>query len=209
MKLLKLDPAGTVERYPYQFGDLLADHPSTSFPVPLTPADLAGLNVAVLAEVPPPAITPDQQVFEDTPALVDGVWTQQWSVEPLNPSQALTDRKAMAAHIDAACAAITGRFLPFMREYEAREAQAQAYKDAGYTGTVPVRVAEFATPAGMAPAAAADLILSQANALRASEAALSGLRMRKYEVMGAASQAAAVAAHAQIMTAIAAVGAAI
>lgn len=209
MLMLKLDSNGANSAYPYQLGDLLRDHPQTSFPVPLTPADLAGLDVAVLAEVPPPAITPDQQVFEDAPALVDGVWTQQWSVEPLNPAQALTDRKAMSAQIDAACAAITGRFLPFMREYEAREAQAQAYKDAGYTGTVPVRVAEFATPSGMAPAEATDLILSQANALRAAEAALSGLRMRKYEVMGAASQTDAVAAHAQIMAAIAAVGAAI
>jgi len=194
--------------YPIYEGDLRAAfRHAISFPAS---GDFeAPSGFAPVVPATPPDVTADQVLVELAPALVDGVWTQQWSIAALNPVDAQNHRQAMAAGIDAACAAITGRFLPFMREYEAREAQAQAYKDAGYTGAVPARVAEFATPAGMAPAAATDLILSQANGLRAAEAALSGLRMRKYEVLGAASQAAAVAAHAQIMAAIASVGASI
>lgn len=156
-----------------------------------------------------PDVTADQVLVQGAPVQVEGVWTQQWSVAAIDPAAALAHRQAMASSIDAACAAITGRFLPFMREYEAREAQAQAYKDAGYTGTVPVRVAEFATPAGMPASMATDLILSQAANLRAAEAALSGLRMRKYEVLGAASVEVAKASHAAIMAAIDAVGATI
>ncbi len=207
MLLLKLTPEGAIAAYPYQAGDLLADHPHTSFAMPLNPDDLADFGVFALTTTEAPAATLDTVVEEAPPALVDGVWTQQWATVTASPEVQTSRRQALAANIDAACAAITGRFLPFMREYEAREAQAQAYKDAGYTGTVPVRVSEFCTPAGMPASTATDLILSQAANLRAAEAALSGLRMRKYEVLGASTGAAAQAAYAAITAAIAAVGA--
>ena len=104
-------------------------------------------------------------------------------------------------------AAIYGRFTRFQLEYTEREAQAQAYKDAGYTGPVPAMVAQFATPAGMQAQAATDLILAQAANLRAAQAALSALRMRKYEVLRAESDAQARAAADAILQAIAAAGA--
>jgi len=115
-------------------------------------------------------------------------------------------RAALATAIDEAVAAIYSRFTRFQLEYTEREAQAQAYKDAGYTGTVPPRVAEFATPAAMTARAATDLILSQAVNLRTAQGALSALRMRKYEVLRAATDEQAQAVAAEILAGIDVVG---
>lgn len=116
------------------------------------------------------------------------------------------DRHAATVQVDEAVAAIYGRFTRFAIEYQEREAQAQAYKDVGYTGPVPPRVAEFATPAGMPAQAATDLILQQAVNLRTAQGALSALRMRKYEVLRAATDALAQAVAADILAGIAVVG---
>lgn len=116
------------------------------------------------------------------------------------------NRQAATVQIDEAVAAIYGRFTRFQLEYTEREAQAQAYKDAGYTGPVPPRVSEFATPAGMSAQAATDLILSQAVNLRTAQGALSALRMRKYEVLRAVTDEQAQAVAAEILAGIALVG---
>jgi hypothetical protein len=129
----------------------------------------------------------------------------QWVAPPAPP----LDRAAMVAQIDAAAKAVYERFLPFAEEYKAREAQAQAYKDAGYTGTVPPRVAGFATPAGLTPEAATDLILSQAANLRGALNQLSDLRMQKYLVSRAATDAESLVASNETMAAISAVDAAL
>lgn len=97
------------------------------------------------------------------------------------------DRAALAAQIDAAVEAIYERPTRLSEEYKQREAQAQAYKNAGYAGAVPARVAGFATPAGMTAQAATDLILQQAAQLRGALDQLSDLRMRKYLVTRAAT----------------------
>ncbi len=130
---------------------------------------------------------------------VDGVWGP--------PMPAPYNRAAAALQIDEAVAAIYSRFTRFQLEYTEREAQAQAYKDAGYTGPVPPRVAEFATPAGMPAQAATDLSLAQAVNLRTAQGELSALRMRKYEVMRAATDEQAQAVAAEILDDIATVGA--
>lgn len=128
-------------------------------------------------------------------------------VAPPEPQPLPLDRAAAAAQIDEAVSAIYGRFTRFQLEYTEREAQAQAYKDAGYTGPVPARVAEFATPAGMPAQAATDLILAQAVNLRTAQGALSALRMRKYEVLRAETDEQAQAVAAEILAGVAAVGA--
>ena len=133
-----------------------------------------------------------------------------WDGESFSPPPAPPfDRTAATVQIDEAVAAIYGRFTRFQLEYTEREAQAQAYKDAGYTGPVPPRVAEFATPAGMPAQAATDLILQQAVSLRAAQGALSALRMRKYEVLRAATDAQAQAVAAEILAGVEAVGRAV
>lgn len=147
-----------------------------------------------------------QDGFIDAP---DGVVCGYlWDGEAFTPPPAPPfDRQAATVQIDEAVAAIYGRFTRFQLEYTEREAQAQAYKDAGYTGTVPPRVAEFATPAGMPAQAATDLILQQAVNLRTAQGELSALRMRKYEVLRAATDEQAQAVAAEILDDIATVGA--
>lgn len=119
---------------------------------------------------------------------------------------ALYDRGAAAQKIDEAVAAIYGRFTRFQVEYMEREAQAQAFKTAGYSGPVPPRVADFCVPAGIPAPAAADLILSQAVNLRAAQDQLSALRMRKYEVLRAATDTDAAELAAQLLAQIEVVG---
>lgn len=131
-----------------------------------------------------------------------------WDGESLAPPPGPPfDRVAAALQIDEAVAAIYGRFTRFAIEYQEREQQAQAFKDAGYAGAVPPRVAEFAVPAGMQAQAATDLILSQAVNLRTAQGALSALRMRKYEVLRAATDVQAQAVASEILAGVAAVGA--
>jgi hypothetical protein len=99
------------------------------------------------------------------------------------------------ASIDARVAAVYAIWMRYQAEYESREAAAQAFKDAGYTGDATIWVTGFATPAGLTPQAAADRILSQSVELRGALANLGALRMRKYEVMAATSCDAAKAAY--------------
>lgn len=113
------------------------------------------------------------------------------------------NRTALAAEIDEAVASVLAPKTRFAMEYEAREAAAIAFKAAGYPAKdVPDRVAEFALPAGLSARAACDRILVQAGQLRAAQGALAGLRMRKYEILRAASDEAAVAARDAIKRAI-------
>jgi hypothetical protein len=125
----------------------------------------------------------------------------------VDPPPPAFNRAAAALEIDEAYRAVFAPKLAFIEEYKQREAQAQAFKDAGYVGDVPPRVAEFASPAGMTTHAATDLILSQAAALHAAQDGLSALRMRKYEVLREADDAAARALCKEILDGIAAVAA--
>lgn len=208
MTLLKTDATGAIAQYPYALGDLLVDHPNTSFPLPLDPADLADFGVHPVAETPQPPVTLAQDRVELTPVQVEGVWTQQWGVVDAPAPEVAARRQALVDGIDAACAAIYTRVGRFAEEYKEREAQALAYQAAGYAGAVPRQVAAFSTPAGVTPTYATDLILSQAAQLRGALSALGELRMRKYEVK-LLPLADAAAVHAQVMAAIAQIGAAL
>ena len=115
----------------------------------------------------------------------------------------------LAASIDDAVAAIYARYNRFQSEYTEREAQAQAYKDAGYTGEMPQQVAAFATPANKTGKQAADIILMQAAQLRGALAQLGVLRMRKYEVLMCTSVTDAQTKAATILAAVQQIGDAI
>jgi len=117
------------------------------------------------------------------------------------------DRTSLAAQIDAAVAAVYAKPMTFSKEYEQREVQAKAFKDAAYSGSVPPRVAGFATPANMTPQDAADLILQQATQMRWALDQLSDLRMQKYAVTRAATDAEAQAVFDSAMASIAQIGA--
>lgn len=160
--------------------------------------------VATVAEAQ--AVYPDALCIAATEGCIGWLWDGEALTPPPGPP---FDRATAALQIDEAVAGIYGRFTRFQLEYTEREAQAQAYKDASYTGAVPPRVAEFATPAGMPAQAATDLILQQAVNLRTAQGELSALRMRKYEVLRAATDAQAQAVAAEILAGVEAVGRAV
>jgi hypothetical protein len=108
----------------------------------------------------------------------------------------------LPAQIDSLVASVYANWTRFQQEYLSREAAAQAFKDAGYTGDPGPWVTGFATPAGKTNQQAADLILAQAVGLNGALSALGVLRMRKYEILAATSSAAARSAYDDIVAKI-------
>lgn len=148
--------------------------------------------------------------------LITGAWTNPPPPPaPVPPTAAAvaaalaTLKTTLSNQIDATILAIYDKPVTLGEEYKAREKAAADYKAAGYSGVVPPRLAGFATPAGMTPTTAADLVLSQAGQLRGTLDSLSDLRMRKYEVKRALTEADARTVHTAIMTQIAAIAAAL
>lgn len=86
------------------------------------------------------------------------------------------------AQVDVNVASVYNQFTRFQMEYEAREAAALAFKNAGYSGDPTVWVTSFADSAGLSYQIAADVVLSQANNLRAALSSLAELRMDKYRI---------------------------
>lgn len=164
------------------------------------------VNTIVASVAEAQAAYPDAVCIPADTGAIGWLWDGEQITPPPPPP---FDRAAAALQIDEAVAAIYGRFTRFQLEYTEREAQAQAYRDAGYTGDVPPRVAEFAVPAGMQAQAATDLILAQAANLRTAQGELSALRMRKYEVLRAATYAAAQTVASEILAGVEAVGRAV
>lgn len=118
-------------------------------------------------------------------------------------------KAALAQNIDSAVAAVYAQYTRFEVEYLEREKQALAYKAAGYTGEMPQQVAAFATPANKTSKQAADIILTQAAALRGALAQLGVLRMRKFEVLQAATVEEAQSTADSIIAAVQQIGAAL
>lgn len=121
----------------------------------------------------------------------------------------ITLKVQLSNDVDLTVASIYATWTRFEQEYIAREAAAQAYKDAGYTGDVSIWISGFSDAADKTAQEAADLILQQSVSLRGALEQLGTLRMRKYEVLMAADCDAAAAAHTAIMAQIQAVAATI
>ncbi len=80
--------------------DLQSLHPNTSFPSPLAHDDVSDLGYAVLKETSQPDHNQDTHVaIEAVPALVDGIWTQQWLIQerPAAEVAAIAAAKAKSA----------------------------------------------------------------------------------------------------------------
>ena len=106
-----------------------------------------------------------------------------WTLSESAAAQALADAQAQgAAQINDAVEAVLQPLTRFEVEYKRREAQARAYRDAGYKGDVPCQVAAFAKPTGKTPKEAADIILAQSEMLYSLLDKLGELRMRKFEL---------------------------
>jgi hypothetical protein len=107
-------------------------------------------------------------------------------------------KSGLVQGIDNLVASIYSQWTRFQQEYLERQAAAQAFKDAGYTGDPGVWVSAFATAAGITNQQATDLIMAQSTSLNGALATLGALRMRKYEIINAADADAANAAYADI-----------
>ena len=106
-----------------------------------------------------------------------------WTLSESAAAQALADAQAQgAAQINDAVEAVLQPLTRFEVEYKRREAQARAYRDAGYKGDVPCQVAAFAKPTGKTSKEAADIILAQSEMLYSLLDKLGELRMRKFEL---------------------------
>ena len=106
-----------------------------------------------------------------------------WTLSESAAAQALADAQAQgAAQINDAVEAVLQPLTRFEVEYKRREAQARAYRDAGYKGDVPCQVAAFAKPTGKTPKEAADIIIAQADMLYSLLDKLGEMRMRKFEL---------------------------
>lgn len=106
-----------------------------------------------------------------------------WVLTKENQSQLLAEavgRGVVAINdmVDGAYRHVT-RFQP---EYELREQQARDYKADGCKGEAPEQVAAFAKPTGKTACEATDIIIAQADKLRAAMGRLGVLRMRKFEL---------------------------
>lgn len=79
--------------YPYGAANLRQDNPQTSFPDTMSDELLAIWNVYPVQPVNPPDYDQyTQNLVENNPVLVDGVWQQSWSVEPATPEEILERR---------------------------------------------------------------------------------------------------------------------
>ena len=88
MTYVLTDGQDNIDAYPYSIGLLRRDNPNVSFPV--NPGDdlLAEWRVYPVVGVDAPAPDPiSENVVENYPNLIDGVWVQSWSVVPATPEE--------------------------------------------------------------------------------------------------------------------------
>lgn len=71
--------------YPYDYLMLKNDNPGVCFPVSMSPDKLADWGVyPVQGMYKPEHNSNTHKAVEIQPALIDGIWVQQWSLEPLS-----------------------------------------------------------------------------------------------------------------------------
>lgn len=126
---------------------------------------------------------PADLTLQEPPSALHRWNGKAWELSESAAAQALADAQAEGAEqINDAMEAVLQPLTRFEVEYKRREAQARAYRDAGYKGDVPCQVAAFAKPTGKTPKEAADIIIAQADMLYSLLDKLGELRMRKFEL---------------------------
>ena len=84
--------------YPYSVDQLRADNPDTSFSAVIPDERLSDWGVFPVATASPPEAAADEQAVEVVPALIEGVWTQQWELVARNEADlALLKQEKQAA----------------------------------------------------------------------------------------------------------------
>ena len=98
-------------------------------------------------------------------------------------------RAGLISALDTYIGTIYSKFTRFDLEYKKREAAARAFKAGGYLGLAGIWVKSFADSAGMTEAAACDLIIVQADKLNQALESMAAIRMRKFTLNGATTEA--------------------
>ena len=79
---------GTVIQYPYDFYQLRQDNPNTSFPLDMSVEQYAKWDIyPVTVEEKPSFDAIYKELSTSTPTLIDGVWTQGWTLLDRNSTQ--------------------------------------------------------------------------------------------------------------------------
>ena len=79
-----------VAGFPYNIGDLKKENPNVSFPSPITENALAAFDVYSVTSTASPECDSKTHRVRQGVELIDGVWTQTWSLQQL-PEQQATD----------------------------------------------------------------------------------------------------------------------
>jgi hypothetical protein len=132
-------------------------------------------------------------------------WDGKTATRPAASGPVAMPREEMMSRVDDAVEARIAKSTRFSLAYQQREAAAIAYKDAGYTGDPTDWIKRFADNTGMPYKDAADLILTQAAGLRGALKSLEDLRMDKYLIKSAGTDADASTIFNQIISNITAV----
>ena len=83
-----------VARFPYNIGDLKKENPNVSFPSPITENALVAFNVYPVTPTEAPEYNNKTHRVRQDVELIDGVWTQTWSLQELPEQQASDNIRA-------------------------------------------------------------------------------------------------------------------
>ena len=72
--------------------------PNTSFPVPLTPADMPE-GYVIVGTVPPPVFGSNEKVAPGLPVKQGDRWVQSWNITPMTPEEIQQRYDAQAAQV--------------------------------------------------------------------------------------------------------------
>jgi hypothetical protein len=81
-----LTPPGEAEVYPYTLTDLKRDNREVSFPSDMTNFDASDWYCYPVQDTPPPE-APGMVAVRIMPVQIDGVWYEQWELEPYTQEQ--------------------------------------------------------------------------------------------------------------------------
>lgn len=85
---------GQIEKCPYSIGEFRKDNPQTSFPKDIPASTLEAHGVFVVVDTTPPEIDRKKQTYTWSVELVNGRWTQIWSVVQLPEDRAVANMRA-------------------------------------------------------------------------------------------------------------------
>ena len=93
--------------YPYGWSEFIADNPYTAYSAntdfvklfPDTDVGKQGFSLVEVVQVAQPEISHEQNLTEETPVLVNGVWTQVWNVSQKNSDELNEINNAMSANV--------------------------------------------------------------------------------------------------------------